>query len=1108
MRRLHRLAFLLTPSLLLGQAPPGHSVPHAADGRDTAPTAGAAATRWQVARDALQAGKPDEAIPHLLAALEYHPAAPALLFDLATATAADADATALWRERFVRALSDGQGRSKLEAAWRKALPADELKALQKLCELRAQAAAELAKAAEAKKPDPKGPPGNAIVARQLVEAALAVMDQAAGLQRAQAAALQRAIDQHPVDHERVFAALRRVMAAGQETKNAPTTGPATDPAVRRAQALAAARIAAGLSRQAGFKDLQGPPPPPLGPLAEEAAAVIAAHHALVRQNARVWSIAELEALDPAARVAFTLAHRGEDNPGVALSTTGRYRIETVCGHDTLLGAARTIELHHTRLVAHFGADPFLQQQGVVRIVPGHDDLESDGAPFWWAGGFQAGHVTTVRFAWSSIPALGRILTHELTHRFDGVLRAFAPSWYGEGHAQWTGGHYALMTDPTCVEDWLDRRPMLTALNKGYADRTNFEKLLRGQIDEYRDNYDVGYSLYAFLRGYPPTAPRYREALARWEGNLRAGAKDPVLYFTSVFADGKNGRPRDLDGLLADWQTFLRGIAATFDDRAKPPAWTQQYGDRGPSESEPPVLDEPTLSWERSHHEPFFGQVHAGNAAELLQQAGEPAAAVAAWLWSFSVDGWQRRGAEALPTLLQGLGRADAASALSALAATRWPDLPRVPPLATPLPKTRALLAALQAEVAARDAARQPIAAAALRSDHDRLAAVLGLPAAPTSAATQPPVAFPRLLRHYAESKLAGYDERRVANLWFFTDDGDLHVGRDRQPATTGGVERGSPQRDAFAHTTEWIGPGRYVLRGRVHFTTALVDGALILGHRRRDRGLRIQFHAGDWNYANGRTDKGEGFQKLRVSLAGMWERDGNLPDTAQQWTFDLPQDKAWFDYAIHVTGARVVVTILGEAVLQYTVHDGTPIEGPFGVAMGTGAVRVQQPTLQRLDGTLPLGLDVMRQPGAPLEDLLLQPVTGIPRDDCGTLVLWLPKTEGDTPPDVGLSRALLLLAKMLQEPWDFPQTWVLAVPAGMPQERLAAARAALGEFRKPALPIVEHRVAAPFAAEDPWLLFVDAGGTLRAAAQFGDPKILTRVQKWSRLFRAPGRAAK
>ncbi|MBK8100701.1 MAG: hypothetical protein IPK26_26740 [Planctomycetes bacterium] len=549
MRRSHRLAFLLFPTLLLAQAPPGSSIPRADDGRDTAPTAGAAATRWRVARDALQAGKPDDAIPHLLAALEYHPAAPALLLDLATATLANADASALWRERFVRALTDGQGRSKLDPAQRKALPADELKALQKLCELRAQAAAELTKGAESRRHDPKGPPGNAIVARQLVEAALVVMDQAAGLQRTHAPALQRALDAHPVDHERVFAALRRVMAAGADSaRNAPTTGPAADPASRRAQAVAAARIAAGLCRQAGFRDLQGPPPPALGTLGEEAAAVIAAHHELVRQNARVWSIAELEALDPAARVEFTLAHRSEDHPGVALSTTGRYRIETVCGHDTLLGTARTVELHHARLVAHYGSDPFLQQQGLVRIVPGHDDLESDGAPFWWAGGFQAGQVTTIRFAWSSIPALGRILTHELTHRFDGVLRAFCPSWYGEGHAQWTGGHYALMTDPTCVEDWLDRGPMLTALNKGYADRANFEKLLRGQLDEYRDNYDVGYSLYAFLRGYPPTAPRYRDALDRWEANLRAGVKDPARRPWS------SKRCRDYHGRVGDSAT--------------------------------------------------------------------------------------------------------------------------------------------------------------------------------------------------------------------------------------------------------------------------------------------------------------------------------------------------------------------------------------------------------------------------------------------------------------------------------------------------------------------------------------------------------------------------
>ena len=59
--------------------------------------------------------------------------------------------------------------------------------------------------------------------------------------------------------------------------------------------------------------------------------------------------------------------------------------------------------------------PFDGRRGVARIVPEVDDLETEGAPYWWAAGFQSGDRTTVRFSWGTIPGLGRTLTHELTH---------------------------------------------------------------------------------------------------------------------------------------------------------------------------------------------------------------------------------------------------------------------------------------------------------------------------------------------------------------------------------------------------------------------------------------------------------------------------------------------------------------------------------------------------------------------------------------------------------------------------------------------------------------------------------------------------------------------
>jgi len=94
-----------------------------------------------------------------------------------------------------------------------------------------------------------------------------------------------------------------------------------------------------------------------------------------------------------------------------------------------------------------------------------------------------------------------------------------------------------------------------------------------------------------------------------------------------------------------------------------------------------------------------------------------------------------------------------------------------------------------------------------------------------------------------------------------------------------------------------------------------------------------------------------------------------------------------------------------------------------------------------------------------------------------------------------------VLAKLLRDTVEFPQEWRLAVPAGAPQAELDAVQAQLREIRSEPIAVLEHRVGAPFTGV-PWLLFVDAQGCLRAAAEVGDPSLHSRVQKWARMFRA------
>ncbi len=90
-------------------------------------------------------------------------------------------------------------------------------------------------------------------------------------------------------------------------------------------------------------------------------------------------------------------------------------------------------------------------------------------------------------------------------------------------------------------------------------------------------------------------------------------------------------------------------------------------------------------------------------------------------------------------------------------------------------------------------------------------------------------------------------------------------------------------------------PGSYALRGRVHFTTSFVRGAIVFGQSRRDRGIRLHFTSGDFDYAIGREETNRKFGRIRFRLEGLWERDGRLPGTKRTPSIQVSDDTAWCD---------------------------------------------------------------------------------------------------------------------------------------------------------------------------------------------------------------------
>jgi len=208
-------------------------------------------------------------------------------------------------------------------------------------------------------------------------------------------------------------------------------------------------------------------------------------------------------------------------------------------------------MHHDRLAKWYGSDPFATRPGLCRIVPEASGLESEGAPFWWAGGFQGGDTTTVRFSVGSIEGLGHLLTHELTHRFDGALFPGIPAWLAEGKAVWTGNAYANCEDDAFDERWASIGTIEAAFIKGYGDLGKLTKLITGTLDDYRDNYVAGFALYVYLHTRKPqgTATVFADRLVKFQKEARG--KKGKEHFEACFCDGKEGRPEKLEGFVKD-----------------------------------------------------------------------------------------------------------------------------------------------------------------------------------------------------------------------------------------------------------------------------------------------------------------------------------------------------------------------------------------------------------------------------------------------------------------------------------------------------------------------------------------------------------------------------
>jgi len=742
-------------------------------------------------------------------------------------------------------------------------------------------------------------------------------------------------------------------------------------------------------------------------------------------------IEDLLEIAPKDRPQWEAAHSTWANPTVVLSPNGLYRIESVCGVRTTLMAALDVEYQHRRLAKWFSKDPFVGVPGTVRLCRSPADLEGEGQPHYWAGGFQSGNTTTIVVNASGRGGLAGTLTHELTHRFDGRLLPGMPGWLVEGRAVYTAGASLWARAESIDARAANFGAFYKSMTKGYRQERNLRKLIEGTPDDYRDNYTAGYSLWVYLTRY-----RARQYAARVPGYLKSFRAKPgwpaMQRFNSYFLDGKQGRPKKLAPLAQDFGRFLdeggsidtvewkkqwRQLARAArteanDQRAKAAAAAGGKELGSPYDSE--ILDRSNWNlFRRRSDDPIFGERHAYAAGLWLESQNNDAAAAVAFAWAAAVDELEaaqlehiaalhaRRGNPAVAWLhrLEARGRAIHEIDLGG----RTPA-----PVVTLQQLVRPLLNTWRDNETSHRARGFGRAARMLLAERAMLARAAGIELKNPAADDAEPLGKDRLppdcgpfTSVLAGGVVKGYwapAESNINNNWHIPAPGRLVLGLSKPRKETSGFKRDAGVRKVFVRTRETYDQ-TYTFRVRVKFISAHLGGAIVFGQTRKDRGLVLHLNGGDWAYAVGRKKEGFGFRGISVRLDDLRAYDSGVTSLWSRIRFRTPKTSCLL--TVRVSGSFVRVRVDDQEACSHRTATGIPIAGPIGFYLGSGLVGFDNPEVRRhrvigaqatcpcehadapIDFNKPCRIDWKVWQG--------RRVLGVPKDPLGTFLLCYPK---------------------------------------------------------------------------------------------------------------------